>query len=129
MNDSRSSLQFSLKDVEDVQAKLLHLEKQCQELDEKFASQKLSVESLADNHDYLEHMSRRNNVQIIGIPENTTESGEESEALFKSAVKKTFNMDKELHVERTHRIGSKRQFVTPGMAQRSELGLGPLLPK
>eukprot|EP00794_Sanderia_malayensis_P013197 gene13197-14547_t len=74
VNDIKSSLQFSMKDMEDVEAKLSKVEKQCQELDRKLALQTLSVESLADKHDYIEIMSRRNNIKVVRIPEQTTES-------------------------------------------------------
>ena len=74
-------------------------------------------------------MSRRNNIKVIGIPEHTTESWEESEALFKSEVKKALNMDEELHVERAHGIGSKRQFVTRRDGSRVKAGPRPIAVK
>lgn len=129
VNDARYSLQFSMKDVEDVQSKLSHMEKQCQELDRRLASQTQSVESLSDKHDYLENMSHRNNIKVIGIPEYTTERGEESEALFKSEVKKVLYMDAELHVERAQRLGSKRLVVTCRDGSKVKAGPRPIVVK
>ena len=39
------------------------------------------------------------------------------------------NIDEELHVERAHRVGSKRQFVTPRDGTRVKAGPRPIVVK
>eukprot|EP00112_Aurelia_sp_Birch-Aquarium-sp1_P013670 Seg2911.2 transcript_id=Seg2911.2/GoldUCD/mRNA.D3Y31 product="hypothetical protein" protein_id=Seg2911.2/GoldUCD/D3Y31 len=43
-----------------------------------------------DNVEHLENMSRRNNMKLIGIPENASETWDESEEIFKSQRRQSF---------------------------------------
>ena len=60
-----------------------------------------------DNIEYLENMSRRNNVKLIGIEENENETWEESEEIFKAQVKSALKIPEDLGIERAHRAGQK----------------------
>ena len=66
------------------------------------------VEDLARNIEYLENQSRRNNVKILGIPEDDDEkSWDDTESKVKEAIKNKLGIEDEIKIERAHRIGKR----------------------
>ena len=88
----KSSLEFSQKDITDLQE---YLEKIKRKVEAQRTIQKESQAMLHDNFDdvydqvkYLENQSRRNNIKIICLAENRNEhSWEDTEILVKETVR------------------------------------------
>ncbi len=113
VNDLKSGLSFTCKDVEDIQGKLTALESNCQQIESGVKDQRSIVDSLEDQMEYQENQSRRNNVKLIGIPESDgPESWSDSEKIFMDNVKAELHIEEDLQIERAHRVGSKRQEST-----------------
>ena len=102
--DLKESLSFS-------QGQLDTTMKSIQELEEKISFRESTLSKIQenlvaceDNIEYLENMSRRNNVKLIGIPENESETWDESEEILKSQVKSALKIPEDLDIERAHRV-------------------------
>eukprot|EP00112_Aurelia_sp_Birch-Aquarium-sp1_P003221 Seg1359.13 transcript_id=Seg1359.13/GoldUCD/mRNA.D3Y31 product="hypothetical protein" protein_id=Seg1359.13/GoldUCD/D3Y31 len=64
------------------------------------------LDMMADQQEYLENQSRRNNVKISGVPESETEiNWDETEKLVKSLIKTELGIEEEFEIERAHRAG------------------------
>ncbi len=103
---SQGQLESTMKSFQEVEAKTSFCESSLNEMQDNLVA-------CEDNVEYLENMSRRNNVKLIGVPENADgETWEESEEIFKAQVKDALKIPEDLEIERAHRVGHKRQFFT-----------------
>ena len=117
--DVKLSLQFSQGEIdaqkqhsEDTKAKYEHLEDRL-----KFAESNMEdcynlekrCDDLEDKHEYLENMSRRNNVKIIGLNEDTgnEKTWEDTEELIITTIKEKPDIEG-VKIERAHRVGRPR---------------------
>ena len=76
-----------------------NLENCCKEIEEK--------------QEYLENMSRRNNVKILDLPEEEGEkTWADTEELVKKTVKEQLHYEDDVHIERAHRVGKPRPLFT-----------------
>ena len=67
-----------------------------------------SLQNIENQHEYLENQSRRNNVKIFGIPEDSSEkTWEDTEVIVKDTIKNKLGMEDEVLIERAHRVGKK----------------------
>ena len=107
LNELKSSLTFSQKDIDDVKQKCYKIEERLMGAEDYLAETNSCVDELYDQQDYLENHSRRNNVKIMGIPENddSKESWEESENKAIEAIRSRLKIAQEMKVERAHRVG------------------------
>ena len=66
-------------------------------------------DDLEDKHEYLENMSRRNNVKIIGLNEDTgnEKTWEDTEELVITTIKEKLDIEG-VKIERVHRVGRPR---------------------
>ena len=76
VDDLKTSLVFSQKDMDDVKEKCYKAEER---LMDGLTEANSCIDELYDQQEQLENHSRRNNVKIMGIPENGNETWEESE--------------------------------------------------
>ena len=65
-----------------------------------------SFEDMADHVDYLENQSRRNNIKLLGVPEDSNEkSWDDTEDKVKSLIKMHLKVSDEVDIERAHGVG------------------------
>ena len=100
----RASLEVSQKDIEALQP-----------LDESLKTTEKDVQALKDElgrqdgkMEYLENQSRRNNIRVNGIPEETDETWDDVERKVKVLVKETLGVDN-IEIERAHRVESRKK--------------------
>ena len=57
----------------------------------------------------MENQNRRNNIKIIGVPENkeTEKSWDDTEKLVKQLIKDNLDIQEDVEIERSHRINHK----------------------
>ena len=66
------------------------------------------LDMLADQQEYLENQSRRNNVKITGVPESDNEKcWDETEKLVKSVIKTELGIEDDFEIVRAHRVGKR----------------------
>lgn len=106
--DLKASLEFTQKDVDDLKPVF----------DDLYAVQQ-DVESihgtLNDNNDkmeYLENQSRRNNIRIVGIPEEENETWDVTEAKVKTTLQQKLKLNSPIGIERAHRVGKPTDGTT-----------------
>lgn len=73
-----------------------------------------SIDQYVNKLNYLENYGRRNNVKLLGVEdsENSKETWDDSENLFKAKVKELLNIKDELYIERAHRVGKFQKAYT-----------------
>ena len=100
----KASLEFSQGDIDDLQESVAKITDMEEELDD--------IQQCLDKHEekivYLENQSRRSNIRIDGIPEETNESWSTTEGIVKNVLKEKLHLEFEPTVERAHRIGKLR---------------------
>lgn len=109
------SLEFTQGQVEDLRNQVNRLEQQKKDnemtitkLNDELKLNKQATESLEARTNYQEDYNRRNNLQIVGLEEQTNESWEQT------AVKVTKLLEEKMEllqveVERAHRVGPRRE--------------------
>ena len=81
-------------------------------LEERVAMLVDENKSLMDKIDALENQSRRNNMVVYGIPEESNESWEKSEDTIKKLIKEKLEIAEDIVIERAHRLGKQKKRVT-----------------
>lgn len=103
VGELKASLEFSQGDIDDLQESVAKITDMEEELDD--------IQQCLDKHDekieYLENQSRRNNIRIDGIPEETNESWSVTEEIVKKVLTEKLHLEFEPTIERAHRIGGK----------------------
>ena len=60
--------------------------------------------------EYFENHSRRNNIKLLGVPDDDGEnSWDDTELIVKSLIKNELRIQDEVAIERAHRVGKKVQ--------------------
>ena len=67
-------------------------------------------EDLEEKQDYLENMSRKNNIKILVLTEDTEceKTWEDTETLVKKTVTEQLHVEEEILIKRAHRVGKPR---------------------
>ena len=119
VEDVKLSLQFSQGEIdaqkqqsEDTNAKYEHLEDRLKFVEsnmEDCYNLEKQCDDLEDKNEYLENMSRRNNVKIIGLNEDTgnEKTWEDTEEFVITTIKKKLDIEG-VKIERAHRVGKPR---------------------
>ena len=65
-------------------------------------------DDMESKHEYLENVSRRNNIKILGLLEDKLKekSWDDTEELVKGVIKEKLKFDTEVKIERADRVGS-----------------------
>ena len=115
----KSSLEFSQGEIDDVKKdvevekkKLEHIEDRLKYV-ESCTEEAYQLEERFDNlelkQEYLENMSHRNNIKILGLPESKEEkTWDDTENLVKQTIKKTLKIDDEVQIECAHCLGKEK---------------------
>ena len=130
MEDIKTSLQFTQKDVDDNKSKILEVEQKISIKSEMLDKALEGLEDLENRNDYLENQSRRNNIKVYGIPEAPVETWNDCEAEVKKALVDNLGITEEITIERAHRIGQckehQRRSREKGLDRRMmSIGQGP----
>ena len=65
-----------------------------------------TVEDMLDKQESIENQSCRNNLKLIGVPENPKEqTWDDTENIVKSLIQSELGIKEEIVIERTHRVG------------------------
>ena len=116
VEDVKLSLQFSQGEIDaqkqHLKAKYEHLEDRLKFVEsnmEDCYNLEKRCDDLEDKHEYLENMSRRNNVKIIGLSEDTgnEKTWEDTEELFITTIKKKLDIEG-VKIERAHLVAKPR---------------------
>lgn len=118
----KCSLEYTQKDVDDVQNKLKNVSnveseissvkkelKSVSNVEAEISSMKKEIEDNQDKLDYLENQSRRSNVRISGIDEQPNESWDDTEVKVKEVLEKMDIPSEDVDIERAHRTGRPNQ--------------------
>ena len=104
VGELKASLEFSQGDIDDLQESVAKITDMEEEFDD--------IQQCLDKHEekivYLENQSRRGNIRIDGIPEETNESWSTTEGIVKNVLKEKLHLEFEPTIERAHRIGKLR---------------------
>ena len=82
-------------------------------MDDEYYDHETRLEDLENKHEYLENMSRRNNIKILGLPEDKDreKSWEDTEQIVKETINKEPEMSSEkIQIERAHRLSPPAYF-------------------
>ena len=112
VEDLKTSLAFSQKDINDTKEKIFQTEAKVHDLEDTLAQSENEIDLILDKQEYLENYSRRNNVKILGIQEKDRKDGnetwEECEEKAVEAIKTQLKITEDLKIERAHRVGKPR---------------------
>ena len=113
--DLQQSLSFSQGQLDSSMKRLDHVEKKLQDNAKFFRDTSDSLDAMDSELEYLENQSRRNNIRITGVPEDTQneKSWDDTENIVKQLIKEKLGIQEELVIERCHRV------------KRSNKGYGP----
>ena len=69
-----------------------------------------NLDEIEDKQEYLENHSRRNNIKLLGVPEEDDEnSWDDTELIVKTLIKNELGIQDEVVIERAHRVERKVQ--------------------
>ena len=108
LHELKASLQYSQKDIVNLENRLKSVETKCKDMDSLVVNHDEDIESLSEKQEHLENYNRRNNVKIVGIKEEKGETWEQSENLVVTKIRELLHIDEDLKVERAHRVGRPR---------------------
>ena len=130
LHELKASLQYSQKDIVNLENRLKSVETKCKDMDSLVVNHDEDIESLAEKQEYLENYNRRNNVKILGVKEEKDETWEQSENLVVTKIRELLHIDEDLKVERAHRVGRPRYAKRShdGSKVKDEPQPGPLSP-
>ena len=97
VQEMKTSLQYTQKDVEElkpIHAKLEDVNKELDKISKDMASHSQKME-------YLENQSRRNNICVNGIPESDNETWEDAEVKVKRAIKDNLGIEVDIKRRKT----------------------------
>lgn len=101
VQDIKMSLQFSQKDVDDLNKRLSDHGTSLKSISNEFASVQASFDKLSGKTEYLESQWKKNNIIIDGVPEERSESSKVTEAKVKQLlVNKPNQLKLNMHIAR-----------------------------
>ena len=108
--DQKNNIEQRKMKVEQIEDRVKILESNLSNssLDDEYYDHESRLEDLENKHEYLENMSRRNNLKILGLPEdkNREKSWEDTEQIVKETINKELEISsEEIQIERAHRVG------------------------
>ena len=74
LHEVKVSLQYSQKDIVNLENRLKSMETKCKDMDSFVVNHDEDIESLADKQEYPENYNKRNNVKILGLKEEKDET-------------------------------------------------------
>ena len=107
--DLKTSLEFSQKDTELHKAQITLLDMNLQSAVEEITKLQTIDAKQLEKVTYLENQSRRNNVRIEGIVEESGESWESTEGKVKEMLTEKLQMESPPAIERAHPTGKDKE--------------------
>lgn len=111
INEITASLEYSQKQLEEALIKLKHVSDEKKEFEKVIQTLAQENQNLKDEIinnesrlDYIDDQSRRNNLRIVGIPEEQGENWEQCQMKVTKLIEEKLNIP-EVNMERAHRIG------------------------
>lgn len=105
LQEIKTSLQYTQKEVDDIQTETANLKERSTAMQTDIFKVCDSLLAVTDKMEYLESQSRRNNLVFDGIQESQGETWSETEEKVKQVVKEKLQLQREVEVERAHRTG------------------------
>ena len=110
LEDQKNNIEQRKMKVEQIEDRVKILESNLSNssLDDEYYDHESRLEDLENKHEYLENMSMRNNIKILGLPEdkNREKSWEDTEQIVKETINKELEISsEEIQIERAHRVG------------------------
>lgn len=86
-----------------------------------------NLDGIDSELEYMENQNRRNNVKIIGVPENKTteKSWDDTEKMVKQLIKDKLEIQEDVEIERCHRINHKNKGNGAGNRRNQSGGEQP----
>ena len=108
--DQKNNIEQRKMKVEQIEdwVKILESNLSNSSLDDEYYDHESRLKDLENKHEYLENMSRRNNIKLLGLPEdkNSEKSWEDTEQIVKETINKELEISsEEIQIERAHRVG------------------------
>ena len=79
---------------------------------------------MSDYIEFMENQSRRNNIKILGLPEDKKKetSWEETEKIVKNVIQNQLQLKEDIHIKRAHRVGKPRALGSHDRMVRDDEG-------
>ena len=108
VQDIKTSLLFTQKDVDDIKAESVKHGQRCNSLQSDVFKVCDKLLAVTDKMEYLEGQSRRNNLVIDGFTESPHETWTEMEEKVKKVLIEKLNLQLEIEIERAHCAGKSK---------------------
>ena len=101
---SQGQLKSTMNDVQRIERKSVHYQRNFEDIGH-------SLDTMDSNLEYMENQNRRNNVKIIGVPEDKNEEKcwDDTENLVKKLIKDRLGVRENVEIERCHRVNHKKR--------------------
>ena len=85
-------------------------------------------DDLEEKQDYLENMSLRNNIKILGLTKDTEreKTWENTETLVKKTVREQLHVEEEILIQRAHHVGNPTHCMQRTVMAQTEKSLDDL---
>ena len=109
-DDFKASIQFVSNENDSIKSTIKVAEENVKKLTKKLEVVEIdmydSVEDMLNKQEYMENQSRRNNLKLIGVPEDPSEqTWDDTEKTVKALIKSELGINEDILIERAHRIG------------------------
>ena len=106
ISDLQQSLSFSQGQLDTSMKHIEQVEMQVNVNNKFLKDTSDSLDAMDTELEYLENQSRRNNIRIVGVPEDSTceKSWDDTKNLVTQLVKDNLNIHEEVEIERCHRV-------------------------
>lgn len=105
LQDIKTSLQFTQKEVEDIKKGSVKQAERCNSTQNNLYKMCNTLLTVTDKMEYLEDQSRRKNLIIDGIAESPGEAWAEAEEKVRKVFTDKLQLHLEIEMERAHRTG------------------------
>ena len=107
--DQKKNIEQKKMIVEQIEDRVKVLESNLSNssVDDEYYDHESRLKDLENKHEYLENMSRHNNIKILGLPEDKNrEKSWEAEQIVMETINKELEISsEEIQIERAHRVG------------------------
>eukprot|EP00112_Aurelia_sp_Birch-Aquarium-sp1_P014172 Seg3040.4 transcript_id=Seg3040.4/GoldUCD/mRNA.D3Y31 product="hypothetical protein" protein_id=Seg3040.4/GoldUCD/D3Y31 len=123
VSDLKVSLEFSQKDVSEIEKKLTVVSEKIASHEGNIVQHSDTIVGIDNKVEYIENQSRRNSIKLLGLAEAEDEkSWDDSEKVFIECLKTKLEFNEPVEIERAHRTGIKH---APGATREDGSAFGP----
>ena len=108
VSDLKTSLNFSQAKQDQIDLKVKTLDDKIKVNERSIQDSFGYIEDLDSNVEYIENQSRRNNLKILGVPEDKEkeQTWDQTEEVVKSLIQNELGSSEDFKFERCHRVGN-----------------------